>query len=108
MDKCHIRKYADFTFWINSELQLHFNMHVGYSMVYSGMLLTHRQKILPNDHVIMNTSAYGNAKLFHHVRSTIQKSLNVSTIYCYVMCNILESTNNLYCYFFLRISNRST
>lgn len=74
-----IARTAMFLFRINWSQMFQFTMFQGFSMIYSAMLLTHRQEISKTDHIIMNTSGYGNKKLFCHIRSSLQNSLKVST-----------------------------
>ena len=67
-----------FCFYLNCDFGLKFTMYEGFSMMYSGMILTHRQLMNENSYQIINTSAYCNQKMFTHSRQSLKKGSKVS------------------------------
>ena len=73
-----IPKVMSFLFRLNDFVQLQFKICEGFSIMYSGMLLSHRQNLLDDRLQILNASAYGNQRIFACVRNSLKVIMKVS------------------------------
>lgn len=77
VDSKNIKKFMSFQFYINNDKILKFHICQGLCMIYSEMMLTHRQSLSGQTSEIMNLSAYTNKRLFQCTRMSLKKGYKV-------------------------------
>ena len=67
-----LKEVVSFMFRLNHNKQFQFKVCEGFTLIYSAMLLTHRQNMLDTKHIIINFSAYGPQRLFSCLRKSFE------------------------------------
>ena len=90
----HIGQYIfgrlSFLFRLNDNVVLQFEMCEGFSMMFSGLLLSHRQNLKTDKFNIINFSAYADRRIFSSMRKSLE--FGVKAINLFVICGGIRYT----------------